>query len=185
MGEQDAWLTTLLNLQISGLREVFGQSSEEEDEESEQSPQTDSLSPPPHDSLFFLDASATAVGMSGALQHPSRSQIYALCTNYLEKVDPLFKLLHGPSLSKYMREGQGYLDYPPGHKAVEALAFAVYYTSTTSLSELECLQQIGEDKPSLLAKFRSGMEIALVRADLVNTNDMSTLQALVLLLVRL
>ena len=93
-------------------------------------------------------------------------------------------MIHGPSLSRYMREAKPYLDRPPDDEGVEALAFAVYYAAVTGLSDEECQQQIGDSKQALVARYGLGMEHALARADLVNTTDISTLQALVIFLVR-
>lgn len=53
------------------------------------------------------------------------------------------------------------------------------------MTEHECRSRIGEEKEHLLETFQTGVEIALARADFLNTNDMSTLQALVLYLVAL
>lgn len=100
------------------------------------------------------------------------------------KVDPVVKILHGPSLRRYFVEGSGEIDCSPGPKGWDALKFAIYYTATTSLTPDECFQQLGEDKSVLVRSMRFSTELALARADFVNTEDMSTLQAMVLYLVR-
>jgi hypothetical protein len=101
----------------------------------------------------------------------------------MSNVDPVIKILHGPSLQRYLIENSGEFDCSPGPKGWEALEFAIYYIATTSLTPEECLEQLGQEKQVLLYRFRFGAEIALARADFINTGDISTLQALVLYLV--
>ena len=101
----------------------------------------------------------------------------------MTNVDPAVKILHGPSLRQYLVEQTAELACSPGSKGWPALEFAIYYTTTTSMTHDECLQRLGEEREVLLSKFRVGTEIALARADFVNTEDISTLQALVLYLV--
>ena len=117
------------------------------------------------------------------LRPPTRSQIQPLYEAFLTNVDPAVKILHGPSLRRYFVEQTGELECSPGPKGWDALKFAIYYASTTSLTPDECLQRLGEEKDVLLLRFRSSIEIALVRADFINTEDISTLQALLLYLV--
>ena len=71
----------------------------------------------------------------------------------------------------------------PGPRGLEALRFAVFYAATTSLTAPECQHKLGEDRATLLARFRCATELALARADFVNTTEMSTLQALVIFVI--
>ena len=93
------------------------------------------------------------------------------------------KILHGPSLRRYFVEKNGALECSPGPKGWKALEFAIYFASITSLTPDECSKRLGEEKDVLLPKFRLSTEIALAKADFINTEDMSTLQALLLYLV--
>jgi hypothetical protein len=118
-----------------------------------------------------------------SLKHPNRSQVQALYSAFMANVDPVVKILHGPSLRRYLVEQTGEFDCSPGPKGWGALEFAIYYATTTSLTPDECLERLGEKKEFLLPKFRFSTEVALARADFINTEDMSTLQALILYLV--
>lgn len=120
-----------------------------------------------------------------SLKHPSPSQVRPLYFAFIANVDPVVKILHRPSLYRYLIERTGEFECSPGTKGWEALRFAIYYCSTTSLTPEECLEQLGQEKSLLLSTFRSSTEIALARADFINSVDLSTLQALVLYLVRL
>lgn len=106
-----------------------------------------------------------------------------LCQIFLRQVDPLFKVLHGPSLSAYLIEGKQYFDYEPGHPATEALAAAVYYAAACSLTEEQCLSIFGVKKEPVVARYRLASETSLIKAGFVTTNDLTVLQAYVLYLV--
>jgi hypothetical protein len=116
-------------------------------------------------------------------QYPTQSQVFTFCEVFLANVDPVLKILHAPSLRRYVLEGSERLDCSTGPKGLDALKFAIYYAAITSLTAGECSQQIGEDKAVLLRRYRTGIEVALVKADFVNTEEMSTLQALVIFLI--
>jgi hypothetical protein len=47
------------------------------------------------------------------------------------------------------------------------------------------MMQIGEERSALLTRYRASVELALAKADFVNTVELSTLQALAIFLVSL
>ncbi|GES63577.1 C6 transcription factor [Aspergillus terreus] len=106
-----------------------------------------------------------------------------LCRIFLEKVDPYFKILHKPSLSSFLLAGEPYLDYVPGHPAPTALAYAVYYAATCSLSDAECSRKFHTSKPVLIDRYQTETESALARLDFMTSNDLTILQAFVLFLL--
>ncbi len=102
---------------------------------------------------------------------------------YALQVDPVFKILHWPSIHKHLTEGKPYLNYKPQDPAVEALSSAVYYAATSSLTEAQSLSLFAASKVAVIARYRLACETSLARAGLVNTEDMTTLQAYMLFLV--
>lgn len=171
-----------LSGEINGMREVLDQSSDEEDEDtSTQSP--DSQGHANHHYDLGIGGPNNLPLDTGALQQPALPQIHELYAVYASNVDRAVKILHIPSLRQYLLEGSGQLSCSPGSRGLEALKFAIYYAATTSLTPEDCLCQLGEDKAVLLHRYRRGVGAALARADFVNTEDMSTLQALVIFLV--
>lgn len=106
-----------------------------------------------------------------------------LCQVYLDRVDPVFKILHRPSLREFMVEGKPYLDYELQHEAPMALASAVCYVASCSLDNYECRLLFGKDKDVIVAKYQRQTEEALAGVDVVTTNDLSVLQAYILVLV--
>lgn len=175
-----------LSEEIHGLKDVFGGSSDDGDEdEGELTPSSDTLSlgqqhlQPSNHSGFAIFGTAIAADVIPPTPH----QVYTFCDIYLANVDPIFKILHGSSLRKYLQENAEGLDCSPGRGGLDALRFAVYYAAVTSMDSGECRHRIGEDRTILLARYRTGIESALVKTDFLNTVEMSTLQALAIYLV--
>ena len=106
-----------------------------------------------------------------------------LCDFYARNVDPMFKLLHIPTLRNLVTKASASPQKIPSGNYVEALLFSVYYAAITSLTEGQCQQCFQEARDALLAKYRSGTETALVNADLMNTTELGTVQALAVFIV--
>lgn len=168
------------------MREALNQPSDEE-EDGRLTPNSDSTgiaqSGQSGQSNFLIRTADVLGDTESHVKHPSRSQAYALYLSFMKNVDPVVKILHGPSLRRHFTGETDRLDCSSGPKGWDAVKFAIYYTTTTSWTPDECLQQLDEEKAVLLHRFRSSTELALARADFVNTEDVSTLQALVLYLV--
>ena len=179
---------TTLSQEISGLREVLNSSSGEETEiESEQTPDyslPDAARQQPslvnHSTFLF-----PSVNLLDPQDDPTPHQVYTLCDIYITHVDPMFKVLHTPSLRQYLQERSVELDCSPGRKGLEALRFAIYYAATVSMTAEECRRRTGNHKELLMSRYRARTELGLAKADFVNTVEISTLQALTILLVLL
>lgn len=178
------WMT--LSEEINGLKEVLNGSSDEEDENEIGQTSTSSLSslgqqrlPQSSDSRFVI-APMLDVESPGS---PTPHQLYTFCDVYLKNVDPVFKILHAPSLRKFLQQGAADLDCSPGTRGLGALKFAICYAATMSMTDGECRHQIGEDRVVLMTRYRAGTEQSLANADFVNTVELSTLQAMTIYLV--
>ncbi|KAF7504324.1 hypothetical protein GJ744_002444 [Endocarpon pusillum] len=167
---------------VHGMREALNQPSDEEDD-GRLTPNSDSTGIAQSGQSDFVIRTADVLGDTEShVKHPSHAQAYALYLSFMTNVDPVVKLLHGPSLRRHFAGETNRLECSSGPKGWDAVKFAIYYTTTTSWTPDECLEQLGEEKAVLLHRFRSSTELALARADFVNTEDVSTLQALVLYL---
>lgn len=178
------WLT--LSEEIAGLKDILNGSSDQEDEaEDEQTPPS-SLSSPGTQQLHEANHSCFIISPTSLVENPcdpTPHQLYSFCEIYLINVDPVFKILHAPSLRRYLQEGATALDCSPGARGLEALKSAICFAATTSMTDGECRHRIGEDRLVLMATYQAGTELALAKADLVNTVEMSTLQAMTIYLV--
>ncbi|KAH8813099.1 fungal-specific transcription factor domain-containing protein [Xylogone sp. PMI_703] len=139
---------------------------------------SDHLTDADHQSFIFSYKSSN-VDLKGL--HPLPSQIPFYWETFVENVNPLVKIIHVPTMNKVIKEIQGGLDSLS--KSTEALMFAIYFATITSMSSEEVQVNFGVDKPSLLKRYRFGVEQALARAGFLNTNEIVTVQAFVLFLV--
>ncbi|CAI7565430.1 unnamed protein product [Penicillium pancosmium] len=131
-----------------------------------------------------LSAKSTHGTESHALEKQLSPQIRRhLCAIYLHNVDPLFKILHRPSIQKFLCDGERYLNYEPGHHTPATLASAIFYSTACSLSNSQCVSLFREDKRVIVALLRKETESALFKADCTASNDLTILQAYVLSLL--
>ena len=100
---------------------------------------------------------------------------------YLDRVDPLIKVLHLPtffvSLAKALQQPE---DVP---KSLEAAIFAFYYATVSSLREDECQSLFYSSKEDLCTRYRYATRRALVNAGFLSTTSPMTLRAYVIFIV--
>ncbi|KAH6984383.1 fungal-specific transcription factor domain-containing protein [Ilyonectria sp. MPI-CAGE-AT-0026] len=114
---------------------------------------------------------------------PSPGQVFSLWQVYLDRVNPLTKLIHAPTLQPYLVEATSGSQNLP--KNVEALLFSIFSMATISLTEGECSSILGSSKNAALGRFSAGVRITLLRVEFLKSHDLTTLQALVLHLISL
>lgn len=101
---------------------------------------------------------------------------------FVEQVDPILPILPYSRLWGYIT-GEPYLNYTVDHPAPKALLCAINYMTISSISNDQCFQEFKIQRHVLLARQRNLTQRALEKADYVNTNDITILQAFVLFLV--
>ncbi|KAJ5125791.1 hypothetical protein N7526_007968 [Penicillium atrosanguineum] len=106
-----------------------------------------------------------------------------LCEIFLRNVDPVFKILHRPSIRAFLIDDEPYLDYEPDHQAPLTLAYAIYYAAVCTIDDGQCQVMFGVDKKTVSTELQRETEAALVRSDFVTTNDLTILQAYLLSLL--
>ncbi|KAI9821152.1 MAG: hypothetical protein M1827_003886 [Pycnora praestabilis] len=164
-----------LNDEVEDIRGVLNEPSDDEDDH--ESPE--SISATSGDQQGFIFGFSSQIATLHAL-HPPSSQIYVYWQLYLENVDPLVKLLHAPSMEKVILQAK---DNPESiSRGTEALLYSIYYAVVTSLDLAECSMIMGEDKRTLLGRYRFATEQALARASFLNSTVLVTLQAFVIFL---
>lgn len=112
-----------------------------------------------------------------------KASIAQLCSVYLRNVDPIIKILHRPSLSKWMLDGDRYLGYPEDHTSVQALESAVCYAAANTLTEEQCKSMFQTTKSNLVSTYRGQCEVAFERVGLLMTRDRIVLQSFLLYLI--
>ncbi|EFQ33167.1 fungal specific transcription factor domain-containing protein [Colletotrichum graminicola] len=113
--------------------------------------------------------------------HPSPIQIFQLWQIYINNVNPLLKITHVPTVQGLIIEASANLEKIP--KNVESLMFAIYLMAVTSLEDVEVAKMFNEPKPTVLSRFHTGLQQALVNAGFMRTSDTMVLQAYMLYLI--
>ncbi|KID70594.1 fungal specific transcription factor domain-containing protein, partial [Metarhizium hybridum] len=108
--------------------------------------------------------------------HPAPDEFAVYWRLYKENCYPIIRVLHMPTVEPVVLRYQGRADgdMPAG---VEALLFAVYFAAVASLPDEECRAALGGDKRVLVDRYKAGMERALARARLLETDEVVVLQA--------
>lgn len=112
---------------------------------------------------------------------PEASHVFRLWQVYLERVNPLTKIIHVPTLQPYLAEAIGRSNNVP--KSVEALLFSIFLMATISLRPEECQALLGQSREEALQKYSKGARLTLLRMNFLKSHDLTTLQALVIYLV--
>ncbi|KAI0887877.1 uncharacterized protein GGS22DRAFT_197815 [Annulohypoxylon maeteangense] len=165
--------------EIGGLRDIVGTPSD--DGESVRS-NPKSISSPGLRLLGIGSARSSSIGANDGILSDTKLTA-ELCQVYLRQVDPIIRLLHRPSLSKFMIYGQPYLNYDPNHISALCIKSAVCYSALASVTDEQCQAILNMDRSILIAEYRAACEAALERADLMITDDITILQAFILYLI--
>lgn len=129
------------------------------------------------------------LGLGYMTAHPSRvnttspALVAQLCHIYNRQVDPIIKIMHRPTLNAYLVDCKGFLDYDLRDPRPAALRAAVCYAAVASMTEEQCHTNFSYPKLKVLPEFRDACDVALNKAGLLTTKDMTVLQAFVLYLV--
>ncbi|KAH8899425.1 hypothetical protein GQ53DRAFT_801968 [Thozetella sp. PMI_491] len=164
--------------EVEGLKQALEQPSESEEEdapEDESTPASHQSASTPKTSHALLGTPASS--SSEPLPHPSKEHICFLSRTYWSNVDPVLKVLHRPTLEPALKSfaldpETAYID-----KVTETLFFAMYFGALASLKPEACLQNLGEERSVLYRQYRLNLEIALARADYLNSSRLEPLQA--------
>lgn len=139
--------------------------------------QSPSVTPFP-DTLFIFGSKRNTTDLR--FLHPFTPGIAFLCNTYFQKADPLLKVLHRPTIQVAISAAADKLNAGPLDPALEALMFSMYFVGVTSLSQEQCLANLGHDRDKLLAQFKYGAETALANAQFLTSTDLKCLQAFVI-----
>ncbi|KAH6704101.1 hypothetical protein BKA61DRAFT_617863 [Leptodontidium sp. MPI-SDFR-AT-0119] len=112
--------------------------------------------------------------------HPSPTQAQTCWRIFLENGDKLVKVLHRLSTEAILRKAMH--DTTSLNKGQEALLFAIYFSSISSMTAADAENCFKMPKHAALMAYRSVTEQMLMRADFLTTSDLTTFQAFVLFL---
>ncbi|KAK3402599.1 fungal-specific transcription factor domain-containing protein [Sordaria brevicollis] len=114
---------------------------------------------------------------------PEPGHVWSLCDIFFQRVNPLMKIIHRPTLEKYASEAAS---QPLALRSnLRALFFAIFAMAVLSLDADECMKRLGYDREQALRNFSNGARVTFVRMGFLSTCDFTTLQAFSLYLTSL
>lgn len=128
---------------------------------------------------FLLDGMSS---MSIDDVSPTATQVLRLWQVFRERVNPLTKIIHVPSLQPILIEAAANHSNVPMN--TRALLFAIYLVSVVTLTSSEAETMLDMTRDEAIWRFTNGVKLALTQINFLKNHDMVTLQALVLYLVR-
>ncbi|KAJ3572819.1 hypothetical protein NPX13_g4920 [Xylaria arbuscula] len=143
------------------------------DDESESS--TTGLSPG-NDADLFLGLDDMTIDLQ-ELQ-PDLVSVFRLWQIFLDRVNPLTKIIHVPSMQSIVMNAANDIKQVP--LSEQALLFAIYSMAVVSLNMQEVVQILGMTREEAISRYTRGTKLALARANFMKNYNMSILQALAL-----
>lgn len=139
---------------------------------------SEDLSPDPNiDLLLQSDASTKSIE---ELQ-PDPVHVFRLWQLFVERVNPLSKIIHVPSVQPYVMDAATSIQNIPVN--YQALLFSIFTMGVVSLTEIESMQLLGISRDEAIRRFTMGTKVALQKFNFLKNFDMVALQALMLYLV--
>jgi hypothetical protein len=129
------------------------------------------------DSFMRLESPAQSLLQN----HPTTETATFLWETFLNNVEPLCKILHIPSTRRIVEMAWQQPQFIS--KADECLIFSIYHFAVFSLTETECIANLGQGRDALLQRYHYAARRAFVNALFLRTTSMTVLQALVLFLM--
>ncbi|POR35868.1 Putative transcriptional regulatory protein [Tolypocladium paradoxum] len=172
----DSYIWASVYDELQAMRDIV----ETEDPEDSSILGSEDLTPDNNTDLFFPGDLSTA-NIEDLQPDPIHG--FKLWQLFLDRVNPLTKVIHAPTVHPYVMEAATNMSNVPIH--YQALLFSIYTMAVLSLSDTECIQMFGVSRDTALQKFTAGTKVALIRFNFLKNYNMSALQALVLYLYSL
>ncbi|KAK7214682.1 hypothetical protein V2G26_002685 [Clonostachys chloroleuca] len=131
----------------------------------------------------IMESDASVDGVQNPAIAPPPSHVLCLWQVFLDRVNPVTKLIHVPSVQPYLAQATAPWPWLPEN--IEALLFAIYAVAVVALDDNECISMVGSPKNALFQRYTSTLRSGLHRARFLKTTDIVILQALTLHLLSL
>ncbi|KAL6902427.1 fungal-specific transcription factor domain-containing protein [Trichoderma evansii] len=172
----DSYIWTSVYEELQKMREIV----ETDDPEDSSLLGSDELTP---DNVADLVLSADMFNSSTEDLQPDPIHIFRLWQLYLDRVNPLFKVIHVPTTQPFVMEAATNMTNLPLH--YQALMFSIFAMASVSMTSAECIQTIGISREAAIQRFNTGTKSALIKYSFLKNHNMTALQAVVLYLLSL
>lgn len=129
---------------------------------------------------ILLENNSTSMNLANL--HIPISIFPAFQERFIDRIDPLMKILHLPtfwtSLANVIQNPHGI------SKSLEALVFAFYLVTISTYDDSMCVKLLGADFLTCFGQYRAAARQALIKAEFTSTSCIETLQAYAMFMVR-
>ncbi|KAJ3479025.1 hypothetical protein NLG97_g8424 [Lecanicillium saksenae] len=132
---------------------------------------------------LFLGSSSSGFNPQLRDWHPAMHCLQALKDIFVDRVDPLMKMMHMPTFWPVVLQATERGEEVS--RPMDAAVFCFYFATMSVIEEKECEKLFRESKKTLLAKYRAIARHTLKRARLLSTSSPMTLRAFCLFLMGL
>lgn len=98
---------------------------------------------------------------------------------FLANVNPLSKVIHVPSVERFVAKDLDTLDRPQ-----LALVLAIHSAAVVSMSKNQCMGMFGHSREHMIASYTQATQAALAAAGIMGKHSVVVLQGFVIYLVR-
>ncbi|KOS17150.1 putative transcriptional regulatory protein [Escovopsis weberi] len=109
---------------------------------------------------------------------PEAVHIVKLWSVFVERVNPLVKIIHTPTMQPVILEAATGMASMPLNS--QALLFSIFAAAVIALTTSECVQILGISRNAALHRFNAGTRSALIKSNYMKNHNMTVLQALAL-----
>jgi hypothetical protein len=125
---------------------------------------------------IFQDFNQSVTDMQ--IYNPSRWQALQLWQTFLNNIDPIIKIIHSPTVQAAIYTA---INNPSNvEHDLSALLFPIYFSATTSLSNADAFNLLGQERGTSLTRFKQGLEHSLAGANVFDSPSTRSLQAMTL-----
>ena len=167
-----------LTSQVSGLRDIFDDSEDDVPPELEPLLKQTFLSSKSNSEAILFPNALIAIDNT-VLEFPLQQSKGVLLDVYRYRVDPLFKILHWPTVVNMIHSAKDDPISPP----VRALESAIYFTALCTMTDGEVETMLCGSESALLHQHRIATEVLIARKNLLQSPCLIALQAFVIYIV--
>lgn len=134
---------------------------------------------PDNQTDLLLSGDVSKISIDDLLPDPVH--VFRLWQIFLDRVNPLTKIIHVPTLQPYIIDiTSDPVEVPLNY---QALLFGIFGMAVVSMTQSECQQLLGVSRERALVNFNTATKTSLVRFNFLKNFNMAALQALLLLMV--
>ena len=102
---------------------------------------------------------------------------------YVDRVDPITRIFHQPTMCEFIIHGKPYLKYRGNEPVLDLIRSSIFFIAVATLQDSQCRSSFGIDKQAAMDTYRNACEFALEQVELIVTEDITVLQSFMLYLV--